>query len=151
MTTKWSYSGDPSASHKDAVRFAIGDTEPKQMVLTDAEILYALQAEGSVAMASITCAESAMARFVLMVSEQNTEDKKTKNREYQQRVDNYAKLIKQLKARRARGAVAVYCGGLSETEKQTKILDTDLVQPDFRKEMMEDTSVLPGTNPRGPY
>lgn len=42
-----SYSGDPSSSKKDQVRFLIGDTEPDDWVLTDAEIEYCVTMRGN--------------------------------------------------------------------------------------------------------
>ena len=38
----WNYSGDPSLSSRDAVRFLIGDTDPNDPLVTDEEIAYAL-------------------------------------------------------------------------------------------------------------
>lgn len=39
----WSYSGDPSTSKKDEVRFLIGDTNINQQILSDEEIEYMLK------------------------------------------------------------------------------------------------------------
>lgn len=41
-TGSFSYSGDPSTSDADAVRFLIGDTDPDSYLLNDAEIVYLL-------------------------------------------------------------------------------------------------------------
>jgi hypothetical protein len=55
-----SYSGDPSNSPKDAVRFLIGDdTTPE--VFTDTEILFMLEQEGNFWLASATLCERAQA------------------------------------------------------------------------------------------
>lgn len=43
----WSYSGDPSTSTKDAVRFLIGDTDPDDPLLSDEEMQYVIQSAGS--------------------------------------------------------------------------------------------------------
>lgn len=42
MADTWTYSGDPSASAKDAVRFLIADTDVDNQLLRDAEITWAL-------------------------------------------------------------------------------------------------------------
>ena len=42
----WSYSGDPSASEKDAVRFLIGDTDTDDQLLSDEEITYVITESG---------------------------------------------------------------------------------------------------------
>lgn len=141
MTTQWSYSGDPASSSKDAVRFHTGDTDPKNPVLTDAEINYAIAIEGSIVVAAITCAENGMAKFVRLVSESTTEDKKNFKKEWQQRVDGYKTLIAQLKARRARGSINLYAGAMSASEKANVDQDPDRVAPDFRKTLHEDPSI----------
>lgn len=142
MSTVWSYSGDPATSGKDSVRFLIGDVDPKAQALTDAEVNYAIAVEGSVMMAAITCAEACMARFVRLVSESDTDaDKKSRKREYQQRVDSYKTLIQQLKAKRARRAIGIFAGGISQQDKLSQEQDDDRVAPDFRKEMMENPSI----------
>lgn len=41
MTT-WSYSGDPSTSTLDAVRFLLGDTDPTFQLMQDAEVNYVI-------------------------------------------------------------------------------------------------------------
>ncbi len=38
----WSYSGDPSFSSKDEIRFLVGDTVTTAQMITDEEITYAL-------------------------------------------------------------------------------------------------------------
>lgn len=53
----WSYSGNPSASDLDAVRFEIGDTDIDEQLIQDEEILYALEQEGSVMSAAARCCE----------------------------------------------------------------------------------------------
>ena len=43
----FSYSGDPSSSTLDAVRFQLGDTSPVQPLLQDEEINYLIDTSGS--------------------------------------------------------------------------------------------------------
>lgn len=50
-----SYSGDPSSSPKDSLRFVLGDTDSTDMLLTDEELNYTLTkytSEGRAAIAS---------------------------------------------------------------------------------------------------
>lgn len=46
--TMWTYSGDPSSSPKDNVRYIIGDTDPAYAYLTDKEIEFTLQENNGV-------------------------------------------------------------------------------------------------------
>ena len=39
----WTYTGDPSSSNRDSVRFLIGDTDTLDQVVTDEEIDWALE------------------------------------------------------------------------------------------------------------
>jgi len=66
----WSYSGDPTTSMKDAVRFTIGDTDGNHQLLQDEEIYYIVlpQAEGGLAVTNVywagkLCADKLAARF----------------------------------------------------------------------------------------
>lgn len=40
----WTYSGDPTTSDRDEVRFLIGDTDARHPLLSDAEIAYGIAA-----------------------------------------------------------------------------------------------------------
>lgn len=60
----WSYSGDPSSSLKDTVRFLIGDTTEADPVLEDAEIAYLLdEADDNAHRAAIAACEAAVAKL----------------------------------------------------------------------------------------
>lgn len=54
----WSYSGDPTTSAKDLVRFLIGDTISTRPLLKDAEILAVLSYQPSPAWAAAACADA---------------------------------------------------------------------------------------------
>ena len=64
----WSYSGDPSASKKDNVRFLTGDTEADDPQFTDEEIIFALSIrQDDVNRASIYCIENLLAKLAKRV------------------------------------------------------------------------------------
>ena len=52
-----SYSGDPSSTPKDAVRFLIGDTGPSTFDFTDEEIAFALDTQANLWMAAALFAD----------------------------------------------------------------------------------------------
>lgn len=59
----WTYSGNPSSSDKDAVRFLIGDTDETFPLVQDEEIQFALGTEANVYAAAAKCCEALAARF----------------------------------------------------------------------------------------
>lgn len=60
----WSYSGDPSTSPKDEVRFLIGDTSEDDPLLQDEEIAYLLdQCGGSALAAAVAACEGIVAKL----------------------------------------------------------------------------------------
>jgi hypothetical protein len=63
MSIQWTYSGDPSASDRDAVRFRIGDTDEAEPLLADAEIDWLLAEQGTVLPAAIEACRAIAARY----------------------------------------------------------------------------------------
>ena len=53
----WTYSGDPSSSRRDAIRFEIGATNTDEQLLQDEEIDYILSVEPMHLAAAARCAE----------------------------------------------------------------------------------------------
>jgi hypothetical protein len=52
----WTYSGDPSASNRDKVRFLVHDTDTTRQLITDEEVAWALtDAGGNYYRAAATC------------------------------------------------------------------------------------------------
>lgn len=65
----WTYSGDPSVSNKDHVRFLIGDTDSGDPQLHDAEISHLLAVSSdNVYEAAIDAAQSLMAKYARKVN-----------------------------------------------------------------------------------
>lgn len=70
----WTYSGDPSSSAQDEVRFLIGDTDQDEQLLTDEEIAYTIQVypdDGTAYSnyrAAAECARSLSAKFARLVN-----------------------------------------------------------------------------------
>lgn len=64
----WNYSGDPSNSDKDAVRFLIGDTDKSDQQLQDAEIQWILSQTQSTYEAAITAVDQIIAGYSRQVS-----------------------------------------------------------------------------------
>lgn len=146
----FTYTGDPSASDVEAVRFEISDTDPNAPLLQDGEISYAILAETGVPAASPTvivppglysaaarCME-ALARKFAMQADQEVGDLKTT---WSKQAQTYAERAQELRAK-AQGMHAPYAGGLSRAEKDTFRSDPDRVQPVFTRDQF--------TNPWSP-
>lgn len=134
MSTKWSYSGDPSSSQRDAVRFKLGDIVAGDSLLTDAEVDFCVSSEGSTNEAAIAAAKAVVAKYSRLVS--TTDDKQS--REYQQRVEHFQGLVKELAANRTKRVTGIFAGGISKATKATAEADTDRVQPAFTSNMHDN-------------
>lgn len=123
----WSYSGDPSSSNQDAVRFAIGDTDSADQLITDEEIAYLLT-DSTVTAASIAACEALAAKFARQV------DRSVGNLSLSssQRAAQFRELAATLRKRT--GYLArPYAGGISVADKEARDADTDRVKPIFTR------------------
>jgi hypothetical protein len=122
----WSYSGDPSASDLDAVRFYVGDTTTTRQLLQDEEVNFTLAEHSNQRLAAAVCADAIAAKFA---------------READQRVGDISKSLSQVSkaftalATKLRAEVGKRAApsfpAASRDWKQTQREDTDLVQPAF--------------------
>lgn len=122
----WSYSGDPSRSDLDEVRFLIGDTVESDPQLQDEEINYLLNGYGDSQAAAIAACENLIAHYSRYV-DQKTGDIDIK---FSQRIANLKERIATI--RRQIGILAQpYAGGITKSDRDIDLEDTDLVQPAF--------------------
>jgi len=92
----WTYSGDPTASTRDQVRFLIGDTDTDDQQLTDAEVDYALaETSDEPYSAAIICAEALRSKYARKMDKSIGD----LSASFSQLVDHYSKLIQQLRRR----------------------------------------------------
>lgn len=129
----WTYSGDPSASNLDAVRFMTGDTDTTDQLVTDGEINYALTAGGGVTAAAVTICQAIAAKF----SRQADKSVGDLRISLSQKAQAYLSMADKLEQKGSRLAIPFACG-LSVDEKETSEADTSAVQPLFRRGMMND-------------
>ena len=149
--TSWSYSGNPRANAKDAVRFTIGDTDQNEPLLLDGEIEYLLEIYNYVVLnTSIRACEMIMAKFTRFVDESVGSVRVSWN----QRQTAYVKLRNELTLRLGKEDCAPFAGGISVSQKVQETHNTDRVRPDFSKHMMENEQIAPWTtdqNVNGPW
>ncbi len=130
----WTYSGDPNASQKDAVRFLVGDTLSDDQQIPDPEILFALQSWGSIWRAAAMCCRSLAARL------SRTAD--TVQGDLHVMYANRAKAYRQMAAEYdqqaiIRSAGLPYAGGISVSDVIAVRNDPDRVPPQFNIGMMD--------------
>ena len=144
----WTYSGDPSSSKKDEVRFLIGDTNTKDQLLLDAEINYLLgQHSQNSVMASARACEVLMAKFSRMADEQVGQVKIN----FSQKAKGYATLRDDLRRRIAMEQAMPYAGGISVADKEANRQDQDRSKPAFAKDMMDNNQTSPWITVPEPY
>ena len=137
----WTYSGNPGHSAKDQVRFLIGDTNSRDQLLLDGEIEWLLSQYNNNAMATaIRACETIMSKFTRMADESVGQVKIS----FSQKSKAYQSMINQLRQRIAIEDMTPYAGGISKSDKRTEDQNTDRVQPDFTKQMMDNEEFGPG-------
>lgn len=132
----WTYTGDPSDSEKDAVRFLIGDTVSTDPLITDEEIAWLLTERGGVYPAAIQACETIAAKFARLADTQ-VDDVRVN---LSQRAKGYRELAQTLSSRQAISGAMPFAGGISQAQKETAEEDTDRVPPFFTREWATVTS-----------
>lgn len=144
----WTYSGDPSSSLRDAVRFLIRDTDEANAKVSDEEIAWLLtQNNDDVYSAAIYAADNVATYFSNQI---RTKTVGALSITYAATATEYRLLAKDLRLRRIRfGAFIPYSGGISKSDKETNESDTDWSKPAFSRGMHDypgnDTSELLGS------
>lgn len=128
----WTYSGDPSTSAKDAVRFRIGDTDADDQQISDEEISWLLTEEGSnIYAASAQACDGIAAKYARLV-DQSAGELSVK---FSQRQTHYTNLAAQFRAKNAKSAPIPFAGGISKASKESVRSNEDRVRPAFRRDM----------------
>jgi hypothetical protein len=127
----WEYSGDPTLSAKDEVRFLIGDTDDTDELLQDEEIDYLVLEFGSPTLAAANACQALAAKFSRRsIDEKAVGDLRLK---YADRAAMFRTQAERLfvasgGSSSAVPAVAPYVGGLSVNEKIAADTDPDLIR-----------------------
>lgn len=125
------YSGDPSDSPQDAIRFLLGDIDNADLLLEDNEVTYLYDEAGDVFRAAADGAEriaAKLAREIDTTAEGN-------NYRGSQLFAHYNELAVKLRAiadRELRRGVKPYVGGISHNERKKDDADADLIKSYFR-------------------
>jgi len=108
----WTYSGNPAANSKDAVRFLVGDTQEDEQLVQDAEISWALAESNNNVYAAAAAIADSIAAFFATQPDTVKIGPITEQASY--RAKNYADLAIRLSAKANRKQTIIPIGG-SET------------------------------------
>lgn len=148
----WTYSGDPTASPLDEVRFLTGDTIQTDQLAQDGEIAYAIKlVYGNTPPASGNYLPAAYVADSIHARLSRYADKTVGDLSitYSQRAKNFSDLASKLRQRATLATVPVYAGGMSLTEKRAQDMNLDRVQPATKIDGMS-TSTWPDQFPGEP-
>lgn len=132
----WTYSGDPSANNRDAVRFLTGDTNTTDQLVTDEEIAFALSQKGNeIYASSIYVVKAIIAKFA-----RDTDSQIESVRiDASSRVNNLTALLSQLiaSAQDEDGMASPLVYGVSVAAMDAADLDTDRPPSAFGKDQFK--------------
>lgn len=144
LVPTWTYNpAQLTTNNVYQVRRLIGDTKYADQQMQDQEIQWYVDNYGNVWTAAANCARALAAEFSRLVDTVQGELRTL----YGQKAKNYFLTASQLELQgKARGGVYVLAGGISVSDKESQVADTDRVAPQFNIEMFDN--LLP-TSPVG--
>lgn len=139
----FSYTGDPSHSSKDAVRFLLGDTTESTAMFSDEEITWLLMNNSNQYIAAAIAADTAAQKYVNIMGGGSGVKTKTVGAlsisydSAKERVDTYSALSRKLRILAATNSnlAGIYSGGISIADKKSNEQDTDWDKPAFTRGM----------------
>jgi hypothetical protein len=133
----WSYSGSPSDSDKDEVRFLVFDTDTNDQQVSDEEIAYAIANEPSNVAAAIRIARALSFKYARR-ADKAVGDLKIN---WSQVSKRYSELATELEDSDMVSIVPTpYAGGISISDKDSVEEDSDRVNPSFHRGMHDNPS-----------
>jgi hypothetical protein len=143
----WSYSGDPSDSSKDAVRFLVGDTNTDDQLVSNEEIDYLIALHGTVNRTASEAARAIAAKFARYMSRSIgglQADFSAKHRQYLALADS-------LISKEETAPVAPFISGYKKDAKDLREEDTNRELIFGRKGVMDNDRGAPVDGTRSYY
>lgn len=135
----WTYSGDPSDSTRDAVRFLVGDTDTTDQLISDEEIDFLIGKHGSLNRTASESARAIAAKFARLMSRSIgglSADFGAKYRQYMELADS-------LLSKEETEPVSPFTSGWSRSQKESRELDNDRETTFGRKGIHDNERVYP--------
>ena len=129
----FNYSGDPTSSTRDEVRFLIGDTDSTDAQLQDLEVDYLLSKYTTAAKAALAACLALASRYARLCDKAVGDLRIS----YSQRQKQYLDLARELGRRTP---IRPWAGGLSSAGKDAANDDTDRIVPAFQRDLDTNTS-----------
>lgn len=144
----WTYSGNPSLSERDAVRFHIQDTDSANPLYYDGEIDYLLTKFPNPLYAAAQAARSLAAKFAGQVTSKRVGDLALT---YAEKVKNYLALADALEMQADQTGAQLYSGGTSKSDMTAVAADSNRVPQPFSRGQFDITpqSEAPAVPPDG--
>jgi len=140
-----SYSGDPSNSDLDLVRFLSGDSDIDEEYASDAEVNYCISSSGSANGAAVMVCDHIAAKFAREV-----DIKVGADGEFQIKMSQLSKQFtdraNELRKRSALSA-SPWAASISISEKEDQEDRTDRVKPAFARDQFKDDGSASGLSP----
>jgi len=133
----FTYTGDPTSSDLDEVRFLVQDTEELEPLFDDSEISYAIAANANNLLAASMLCEVLSVKFA-READQTVGDLVEK---LSQRSFMYSSMATVFRKRGNMMGAAPYVGGISIAGKKIYTDDTDRVSPSFTKGMHDSLDI----------
>jgi len=137
----WTYSGNPGFSAKDAIRFAVADTDKKRPVFTDEEITYCIAQNGtSLGLAAIQLCDNLIAQYARLADE-------TVGRvsiAYSEMQKGAIAMRGNLQQRLMFTEVVPYAGGISVSDIAINVSNTDRQPPLFTTDQLQTPGLAAG-------
>ena len=147
----WTYSGDPNASARDAIRFLVGDTDTTEQLLSDEEIAWInIQASGSATATDSLYECGHRACHAISAKFARQADKQIGDLQVQlsQRAAAYRAMADDLRQMSLReNTVPVpYAGGITISDKNIDADNPDIYRGRFRSGQFDDVRDGGGLN-----
>ncbi len=144
----WTYSGDPSLSNRDAVRFYISDTDASNPLMNDGEVDYLLTKFPDPLAAAAQAARSLAGKFAKQVTRKTVGDLSLS---WSDMAKNYYALADELQIRSDISGSTLYAGGTSKSDMAAVAANSDRVPQPFTRGQFDITPVAeqPAVPPDG--
>lgn len=129
----WTYSGDPSTSSLDSLRFMLGDTDSANPILQDEEINWVISQNTSIDDAAYSVCMGIIAKYSRLADKSVGKV----SIKYSQIVKQYQQLANKLWLN-AGIVVTPYAGGIDVADNQAKAADNSIEQPSFRRGVFDN-------------
>lgn len=130
----WTYSGDPTTTTRDELRYLIQDTDTDHQQFSNEELAYLLtEHSDDPNVAAVHACETLIAKYARL-ADKSVGDLSIS---YSQIGKQYESLLKQVRRRAAAASMTPWLGGRDITDKDSNEADSSLVQPAFKRGLMD--------------